>query len=65
MPFLIDTNKSLLENDKCYYYKKLSENIVSFYNDIILENDKIFPFKKKLNSIVLNVITQSLNTVYY
>lgn len=63
LPFLIDTNKSLLENDKCYYYKKLSENIVSFYNDIILENDKIFPFKKKLNSIVLNVITQSLNTI--
>ena len=52
-----------MENEKCYYYKKLSENIVNFYNEIIYENDKIFPFKKKLNSIVLKVINNSLNTL--
>ena len=60
---MIDVNKKLMENEKCYYYKKLSENIVNFYNEIIYENDKIFPFKKKLNSIVLKVINNSLNTL--
>jgi DNA polymerase sigma len=60
---VIDVNKKLMENEKCYYYKKLSENIVNFYNEIIYENDKIFPFKKKLNSIVLKVINNSLNTL--
>ena len=56
LPSVLDVNKKLMENEKCYYYKKLSENIVNFYNEIIYENDKIFPFKKKLNSIVLKVI---------
>ena len=60
---MVDVNKKLMENEKCYYYKKLSENIVNFYNEIIYENDKIFPFKKKLNSIVLKVINNSLNTL--
>jgi DNA polymerase sigma len=60
---VVDVNKKIMENEKCYYYKKLSENIVNFYNEIIYENDKIFPFKKKLNSIVLKVINNSLNTL--
>ena len=63
LPSVVDVNKKLMENEKCYYYKKLSENIVNFYNEIIYENDKIFPFKKKLNSIVLKVINNSLNTL--
>jgi len=63
LPSVLDVNKKLMENEKCYYYKKLSENIVNFYNEIIYENDKIFPFKKKLNSIVLKVINNSLNTL--
>ena len=62
LPFVIDINKSVMENEKLYYYKKLSENIVKFYNDIMLNNDEIFPLKKKLNSIVLKVINQSINT---
>ena len=51
-----------MENEKLYYYKKLSENIVKFYNDITINNDDIFPLKKKLNSVVLKVINQSINT---
>ena len=62
LPFLIDINKSTMENEKLYYYKKLSENIVKFYNDITINNDDIFPLKKKLNSVVLKVINQSINT---
>ena len=62
LPFVIDINKSMMENEKLYYYKKLSENIVKFYNDIMIINDNIFPLKKKLNSIVLKVINQSINT---
>ena len=62
LPFLIDINKSTMENEKLYYYKKLSENIVKFYNVITINNDDIFPLKKKLNSVVLKVINQSINT---
>ena len=62
LPFLIDVNKTMMENEKLYYYKKLSENIVKFYNDIMINNDDIFPLKKKLNSTVLKVINQSINT---
>ena len=62
LPFLIDINKSTMENEKLYYYKKLSENLVKFYNDITINNDDIFPLKKKLNSVVLKVINQSINT---
>ena len=62
LPFVIDINKEIMENEKCYYYKKLSENIVYFYEKIKGENDIIFPFKKKLTSIVLKVINQTINT---
>ena len=62
LPLIIDPNKSNLSYEKSYYYKKLSENIVSFYNEIIYNNELIFPMKKKLNSIVLKVINQSINT---
>ena len=62
LPLIIESNKSDLSYEKCYYYKKLSENIVSFYNEIIYNNELIFPFKKKLNSIVLKIINQSINT---
>jgi DNA polymerase sigma len=62
LPFIIDQNKNNLSYEKCYYYKKLSENIVSFYNEIIYNNEIIFPLKKKLNSIVLKIINQSINT---
>ena len=62
LPLIIEPNKSDLSFEKCYYYKKLSENIVSFYNEIIYNNEIIFPLKKKLNSIVLKIINQSINT---
>jgi len=62
LPFVIDVNKANMENEKIYYYKKLSENLVSFYNDVMYNNEEIFPLKKKLNSIVLKVINQSINT---
>ena len=62
LPYIIDQNKNNLTYEKCYYYKKLSENIVSFYNEIIYNNEIIFPFKKKLNSIVLKIINQSVST---
>ena len=62
LPNIIDPNKNELSYEKCYYYKKLSENIVSFYNEIIYNNEIIFPLKKKLNSIVLKIINQSINT---
>ena len=61
LPFVIDINKEIMENEKCYYYKKLSENIVYFYEKIKGENDIIFPFKKKLTSIVLKIINQTIN----
>lgn len=62
LPNIIEPNKSELSYEKCYYFKKLSENIVSFYNEIIYNNEIIFPLKKKLNSIVLKIINQSINT---
>ena len=62
LPLIIEPNKSDLSYEKCYYYKKLSENIVSFYNEIIYNNEIIFPLKKKLNSIVLKIINQSIKT---
>ena len=62
LPIVIDINKDAMENEKRYYYKKLSENIVYFYEEIKRDNDKIFPFKKKLTSIVLKVINQTINT---
>ncbi len=62
LPFIIDQNKNNLTYEKCYYYKKLSENIVSFYNEIIYNNEIVFPLKKKLNSVVLKIINQSLST---
>ena len=62
LPDIIETNKNDLSYEKCYYYKKLSENIVSFYNEIIYNNEIIFPLKKKLNSIVLKLINQNLNS---
>ena len=61
LPLIIDPNKSNLSHEKSYYYKKLSENIVSFYNEIIYNNELIFPMKKKLISLVLKVINQSIN----
>ena len=61
LPLVIDPNKSNLSHEKSYYYKKLSENIVSFYNEIIYNNELIFPMKKKLISLVLKVINQSIN----
>ena len=62
LPLIIEPNKADLSYEKCYYYKKLSENIVTFYNEIIYNNEIIFPLKKKLNSIVLKIINQSINT---
>lgn len=62
LPFVIDINTTIMENEKCYYYKKLSENIVNFYSDIMRDNDGIFPSKKRLLSIVLKVINQEINT---
>lgn len=62
LPYIIDQNKNNLTYEKCYYYKKLSENIVSFYNEIIYNNEIVFPLKKKLNSVVLKIINQSLST---
>ena len=62
LPFVIDINKEIMENEKIYYYKKLSENIVNFYKNIMQDNDDIFPSKKKLMSIVLKIINQSINT---
>ena len=62
LPNIIETNKNDLSYEKCYYYKKLSENIVSFYNEIIYNNEIIFPLKKKLNSLVLKLINQNINT---
>ena len=61
LPYIIDPNKDNLTFEKCYYYKKLSENIVSFYNEIIYNNEIIFPLKRKLNSIVLKIINQEIN----
>ena len=62
LPNIIEANKNNISYEKCYYYKKLSENIVSFYNEIIYNNEVIFPLKKKLNSIVLKLINQNLNS---
>ena len=61
LPYILDPNKDNLSFEKCYYYKKLSENIVSFYNEIIYKNEIIFPLKRKLNSIVLKIINQEIN----
>ena len=62
LPIVIDFNRNIMENEKCYYYKKLSENIVLFYESIKQENESIFPSKKRLTSIITQVINQSLNT---
>ena len=62
LPIVIDINRNQMENEKCYYYKKLSENIVFFYETIMKENEKIFPSKRRLISIVAQVISQSINT---
>ena len=61
LPYILEPNKDNLSFEKCYYYKKLSENIVSFYNEIIYKNEIIFPLKRKLNSIVLKIINQEIN----
>ena len=61
LPYILEPNKDNLSFGKCYYYKKLSENIVSFYNEIIYKNEIIFPLKRKLNSIVLKIINQEIN----
>ena len=50
LPIVIDFNRNIMENEKCYYYKKLSENIVLFYESIKQENESIFPSKKRLTS---------------
>ena len=62
LPFVIDINKNIMENEKCYYYKKLSENIVFFYDNIMKENEKIYSSKKKLISIISEVLSESINT---
>ena len=62
LPLITDPNKNELSNEKCYYYKKLSENIVSFYNDVVYKNELIFPLKRKFNSIVLKIINQLIIT---
>ena len=61
LPYILEPNKDNLSFEKCYFYKKLSENIVSFYNEIIYKNEIIFPLKRKLNSIVLKIINQEIN----
>jgi DNA polymerase sigma len=61
LPYILEPNKDNLSFEKCYFYKKLSENIVSFYNEIIYKNEIIYPLKRKLNSIVLKIINQEIN----
>ena len=37
LPSVIDVNKNIIENEKCYYYKKYEKEI-DFYNGDIIPN---------------------------
>ncbi len=62
IPTIYDDNKDNLPNEKLYFYKKLSENILSFSNKILQENEEIFPLKKKILMFVYNIIIQAFKS---
>ena len=35
---MVDVNKNIMENEKYYYYKKLSEKEIDFYKGDIIPN---------------------------